>query len=226
MLCSSTGMVQQGLRACMLTVPRTVRRACREAGMMAALRHPNVVGFMGVCASPPCVATGASAHSQQQLPGRPPAACVCAAPCHPWEAPLTLCTCPLPASPSPEYCGRGSLTDVLRGGKNSVAKAKQLDWARRLNMVRAGAALRRAGQACVPAPRMQALAAVCWGRAVPTACAPRLSLPARRPWTRPRACTICISTPRPSSTATSRAQTFWWTSTGRSKSRVCSVPRR
>lgn len=60
--------------------------------MMAALRHPNVVAFLGVCADPPCVAT--------------------------------------------EYCGRGSLTDVLRGGKNSPVKAKQLDWARRLNMVR------------------------------------------------------------------------------------------
>ncbi len=58
--------------------------------MMAALRHPNVVAFLGVCASPPCVAT--------------------------------------------EYCGRGSLTDVLRGGKNSAVKARQLDWARRLNM--------------------------------------------------------------------------------------------
>ena len=26
-----------------------------EAGMMAALRHPNIVGFLGVVASPPCV---------------------------------------------------------------------------------------------------------------------------------------------------------------------------
>ena len=25
---------------------------------MAALRHPNVVAFLGVCATPPCVATG------------------------------------------------------------------------------------------------------------------------------------------------------------------------
>ncbi len=31
----------------------------REASMMAALRHPNVVAFLGVCATPPCVATGA-----------------------------------------------------------------------------------------------------------------------------------------------------------------------
>ena len=61
--------------------------------MMAAMRHPNVVGFLGVCASPPCVAT--------------------------------------------EYCARGSLNDVLRGAKRDPAKAKLLDWTRRLNMVRA-----------------------------------------------------------------------------------------
>lgn len=48
-------------------------------------------------------------------------------PCLPFQL-----TQPLPPA---EYCARGSLTDVLRGGKNSAAKAKQLDWARRLNMV-------------------------------------------------------------------------------------------
>ena len=58
--------------------------------MMAALRHPNVVGFLGVCMGPPCIVT--------------------------------------------EYCSRGSLTDVLRGGKSSPAKAALLDWTRRLNM--------------------------------------------------------------------------------------------
>ena len=29
----------------------------REAGMMATLRHPNVVMFLGVCTEPPCVIT-------------------------------------------------------------------------------------------------------------------------------------------------------------------------
>ena len=62
----------------------------KESGLMAALRHPNIVGFLGVCTSPPCVIT--------------------------------------------EYCARGSLTDVLRGARQSPAKAAQLDWARRLNM--------------------------------------------------------------------------------------------
>ena len=31
----------------------------KEAGLMASLRHPNVVLFLGVCASPPAVVTGA-----------------------------------------------------------------------------------------------------------------------------------------------------------------------
>lgn len=62
----------------------------KESTMMAALRHPNVVGFLGICLSPPCMVT--------------------------------------------EFCARGSMTDVLRGGKSSPAKAAMLDWARRLNM--------------------------------------------------------------------------------------------
>lgn len=62
----------------------------KESTMMAALRHPNIVGFLGVCLSPPCIVT--------------------------------------------EYCARGSLTDVLRGGKYFSAKASLLDWPRRLNM--------------------------------------------------------------------------------------------
>ena len=62
----------------------------KESSMMAALRHPNVVGFLGVCLGPPCIVT--------------------------------------------EYCARGSLTDVLRGGKASPAKAALLDWTKRTNM--------------------------------------------------------------------------------------------
>jgi len=62
----------------------------KESTLMASLRHPNCVGFLGICLSPPCMIS--------------------------------------------EYCARGSLTDVLRGGKASPAKAALLDWARRLNM--------------------------------------------------------------------------------------------
>jgi serine/threonine protein kinase len=62
----------------------------RECTMMAALRHPNVVGFLGLCPAPPCMVT--------------------------------------------EYCGRGSLTDVLRGGRASPARAAELHWKRRLEL--------------------------------------------------------------------------------------------
>ena len=72
--------------------------ALQEAGMMAALRHPNIVAFLGVCPTPPCVVT--------------------------------------------EYCARGSLHDVLRLARSSPARAAQLDWPRRLNMVGGGKGLR------------------------------------------------------------------------------------
>ena len=63
----------------------------KESTMMAALRHPNVVSFLGVCLQPPSIVT--------------------------------------------EYCARKSLTDVLRGAKSSPAKASEMVWTRRLNMV-------------------------------------------------------------------------------------------
>lgn len=43
-----------------LSLPLPVMEALqKEAGLMASLRHPNVVLFLGVCASPPAVVTGA-----------------------------------------------------------------------------------------------------------------------------------------------------------------------
>ena len=39
------------------------------------------------------------------------------------------------SSPCTQFCGKGSLTDVLKSGKSSPAKAAQLSWTRRLNMV-------------------------------------------------------------------------------------------
>ena len=62
-----------------------------QCGLLAALRHPNVVQFMGVSAMPPAMIT--------------------------------------------EYCSRGSLADVLHAATRSSARAAQLTWARRLNLV-------------------------------------------------------------------------------------------
>jgi serine/threonine protein kinase len=62
----------------------------KECSLMASLRHPNIVQFMGVCSCPPAMIT--------------------------------------------EFCGKGSLTDVLKAGKASPAKAALLSWQRRLNM--------------------------------------------------------------------------------------------
>lgn len=107
---------------------------------MAAMRHPNVVGFLGVCATPPCVATGAALGTGRAVGWRQGRS---VAGKHAALAALGACPAPPPTGPPrpsalpppcAEYCGRGSLTDVLRGGKNSPAKAKLLDWARRLNM--------------------------------------------------------------------------------------------
>jgi hypothetical protein len=75
-----------------LTLSNPVMDAlAKESTMMATLRHPNVVSFLGVCMQPPSIVT--------------------------------------------EYCARRSLTDVLRGAKVSPAKAAEMAWVRRLNMV-------------------------------------------------------------------------------------------
>jgi serine/threonine protein kinase len=37
--------------------PALLEGLTREAGLMAALRHPNVVLFLGACPDPPCMVT-------------------------------------------------------------------------------------------------------------------------------------------------------------------------
>jgi hypothetical protein len=42
-----------------LELPADVMRALQEeAGVMARMRHPNLVSFMGLCTLPPCILTG------------------------------------------------------------------------------------------------------------------------------------------------------------------------
>jgi serine/threonine protein kinase len=117
----------------------------KEAGMMASLRHPNVVLFLGLCTSPPAVVTGGNSRGGGGDDGR-----------EPWKAPTipqrsrhpALAMLPaarerscalrlvgpfLPPGPA-EYCSRGSLLDVLRAGHVSPQAALQLTWVRRLSM--------------------------------------------------------------------------------------------
>jgi hypothetical protein len=133
---------------------------------MASLRHPNVVQFMGVSAFPPAMITG-----EGRWAGRRAAGClvhVCAGVCvgramasaskcmHVlFQAMDSTCDSRLPGCGSvgrplklggtlgvcAEYCGKGSLTDVLKGGRLSTQKANLLPWHRRINMVRAAAML-------------------------------------------------------------------------------------
>ena len=41
----------------------TMRELQSEAGVMARMRHPNIVGFMGLCTLPACIMTGESGGS-------------------------------------------------------------------------------------------------------------------------------------------------------------------
>jgi len=49
----------------------TTRELQKEAAVMARMRHPNIVAFMGLCTLPPCILTG---EDGRQLPcaGGPP----------------------------------------------------------------------------------------------------------------------------------------------------------
>ena len=43
----------------MLVLPdATMRELHKEAAIMAQIRHPNVVPFLGICSMPPCILTG------------------------------------------------------------------------------------------------------------------------------------------------------------------------
>lgn len=93
----------------------------KEAAMMAHMRHPNIVAFLGLCTLPPCIVTGGCGSTYTQH-----ARCM-----H-----LTRVVCRVA-----EHCGRGSLHDVLRSATVDPSKAAELTWPLRVSMVRCASLL-------------------------------------------------------------------------------------
>ena len=52
-VCSVCQALDSGMRCAGLSLPILLQ----EASLLASLRHPNVVNFMGVCHEPPCIVT-------------------------------------------------------------------------------------------------------------------------------------------------------------------------
>ena len=72
----------------------------RQVDILASIRHPNIVLFMGVCTSPPCLVKAALLSLCLSMQGN------CCKPLSVFEAePYLQVT---------EFCARGSLYDVLR----------------------------------------------------------------------------------------------------------------
>ena len=117
-----------------------MRQLQEEAAVMARIRHPNLVSFLGLCMLPPCILTGkprlaclwgsqaASRPSWQRMPDAP----ACLVPC------LLAFRSPAPrrCRTRAEFCSRGSLYDVLRLANRQPDFAAELTWQRRLGMVR------------------------------------------------------------------------------------------
>ena len=80
---------------------------------MAHARHENVVNFMGICTLPPCIITGEHARIALVISV---------------ASSYDHCGCA-------EYCGRGSVYDILRRARNDSSMASQLTWQRRVGMV-------------------------------------------------------------------------------------------
>ena len=105
---------------------------------------------------------------------------------------------PRPLALPAEYCGRGSLTDVLRGGRGSPAKARLLDWARRLNMALDAAK----GMHCELAGTGPGLPARAWCKPERAGASRRAGARVVRAW--PAACTTTHPTNHPTNHPTTR----------------------
>ena len=114
----------------------------QEAAVMTCMRHPNVVGFMGVCMMPPCIVTGAAARAEGGWLAT--LASWRALACSPHDAALWcfkpstsaafLTTHPHRTPTCAEYCAKGSLFDVLRAAARSKERGAALTWQLRLHM--------------------------------------------------------------------------------------------
>lgn len=110
----------------------TMSELQKESSVMARMRHPNIVSFMGLCALPPCILTGVCF-----CPGR-----VICRPLHAafatavsrWSQSLSAVPCASFLLPT-EYCSRGSLFELL----HKPDAAPHLSWAVRLSMAMDGA---------------------------------------------------------------------------------------
>lgn len=133
----------------------------QEAGVLAALRHPNVVSFLGV------VAVSARMQASLLLPGRPGLWLLWGPQVRlPAQTPsgnayrgrqLLPHASQVPPTIVTEYCARGSLNEVLQAARRSPAKAAELSWPRRLQMVR----VLMAGGVCSAALHFAVLCAPC-----------------------------------------------------------------
>jgi len=120
---------------------------------MAALRHPNICAFYGICYSPPCILTGGwqaqgrrtcrltrwggrnHATSRRVIPELPAQHHLSY--CRVLLRQLSHCTAPTDCTgphhpPAAEYCSNGSLHELLARARREPKLAVQLTWGRRL----------------------------------------------------------------------------------------------
>jgi serine/threonine protein kinase len=114
--------------------PQTMSELQRESGVMARMRHPNIVSFMGLCALPPCILTGDSTCPGAVVAFPVVAFLACGAAlallCPAATSLLLLLPLCAPSCLVTEYCSRGSLFELLQ----NPSAAPQLTWAVRLSM--------------------------------------------------------------------------------------------
>ena len=130
----SGGTGASGEQAAALSAPE-LRAMLKEAELMASVRHPHVVQLLAICERPPAIVSGALVRSWGGLGVlgvQGPVLAVAAQ--HALSLTASLACCLLSSTAPPEFCARGSLTDVLQRARSDAALAAQLGWERRLRL--------------------------------------------------------------------------------------------